>query len=141
MKLTVCKKICNECPFSKSAIKGWLGQHSLQGILDAQLDEKLFSCHLQRKEGMTNTDIESGEIKICRGYLVSSSKSDITFGNNPETGGALEKLQQLVASENREDRDSILSRQEFERHHGQPAIPEPILPSKDELHRRLGYRR
>ncbi len=113
MNLTVCIKICKECPFSKSSPKRWLGSHSLQGILEAQQEGKLFSCHLQRVDGMTNHDIECGDVKICRGYLVSASKSDIKFGNNPETGNELTKLQELVESEGKEDKSEILSRQEF----------------------------
>lgn len=136
MALTACIKICTECPFSKTSPKGWLGDHSLGGILSAQQDEKLFSCHLQRKEGMTNDDIKSGDVKICRGYLVSASKSGITFGQNPETGQALGALQALVNAEAREDKDTILSGQEFEEHHGQPnvsrilGIPEEVLKKR-----------
>lgn len=141
MKLTVCKKICAECPFSKSSPKGWLGSHSLQGVLDAQQDEKLFSCHLQRKEGMTIDDIECGDVKICRGFLVSASKSDITFGQNPETGKELRKLQAMVESEAKEDKNTILSRQEFEEHHGRPALSRILNIPQDELDRRRGYRR
>lgn len=139
MNLTVCKKICTECPFSKSSLRGWLGSHTLEGVLDAQQEEQLFSCHLQRKDGMTNDDIEGGDIKICRGFLVSASKSDITFGQDHETGKALGELQQRVASEGKENKDTILSRQEFEVHHGPPKLSREIKLSQDELHRRLGY--
>jgi len=141
MNLTVCKKICTECPFSKSSLRGWLGSHSLEGVLAAQEGEKLFSCHLQRNDGMTNDDIECGEVKICRGFLVSASKSDITFGQNPETGKELGKLQALVASEAKEDKGTILSRQEFEDHHGQPRLSRLLNITQDELDRRLGHRR
>jgi hypothetical protein len=141
MNLTVCKKICMECPFSKASPKGWLGSHSLQGVLDAQQEGKLFSCHLQRKDGMTIDDIKSGEVKICRGFLVSASKSDITFGQNPESGKALRELQALVESEGKEDKDAILSREEFEEHHGRPALSRILNIPQDVLDRRLGLRR
>jgi hypothetical protein len=130
-----------ECPFSKSSPKGWLGSHSLQGVLNAQQEGKLFSCHLQRKDGMTVEDIESGEVKICRGFLVSASKSDITFGQNPETGEALRKLQALVESEDKEDKNTILSREEFEEHHGRPALSRILNIPQEVIDRRLGYRR
>jgi hypothetical protein len=141
MNLTVCKKICTECPFSKSSLKGWLGSHSLEGVLAAQQDEKLFSCHLQRKDGMTNDDIECGEVKICRGFLVSASKSDIMFGQNPETGKELGRLQALVEREAKEEKRAILSRQEFEEHHGRPSLSRLLNLTQDEIGRRLGYRR
>ena len=141
MNLTVRKKICMECPFSKSSPKGWLGPHSLKGVLGAQQGEELFSCHLQRKDGMTVENIKSGEVKICRGFLVSTSKSGITFGQNPGTGKELGKLQASVDSEEMEDKNDILSRQEFEVHHGQPSLSRALNVTQDELDRRLGCRR
>ncbi|TCK18240.1 hypothetical protein DFR30_1515 [Thiogranum longum] len=139
MNLTVCKKICTECPFSKSSLRGWLGSHTLEGVLDAQQQEKLFSCHLQRKDGMTVDDIEQGDVKICRGFLVSASRSGITYGQDSETGSALGKLQQLVASEGMENTDTILSREEFEAHHGSLKLSRKINLPQDVLNRRLGY--
>jgi len=109
--------------------------------LAAQQEEKLFSCHLQRKDGMTNGDVECGEVKICRGFLVSASKSDITFGQNPETGKELGKLQAMVESEAKEDRGTILSRREFEEHHGRPSLSRLLNLAQDEIDRRLGHRR
>jgi len=49
MNLTVCSKLCSECPFSEASPKGWLGFHTLDGVLEAQKKEKLFSCHWQEK--------------------------------------------------------------------------------------------
>jgi len=118
-----------------------LGSHSLEGVLAAQQEEKLFSCHLQRKDGMTNSDIECGEVKICRGFLVSASKSDITFGQNAQTGKELRKLQAMVESEAKEDKGTILSQQEFEAHHGRPSLSRLLNISQDEIDRRLGHRR
>lgn len=140
MNLTVCIKICKECPFSKSSPKRWLGSHSLQGVLAAQQEGKLFSCHLQRVDGMTNHDIERGDVKICRGYLVSASKSDLKFGNNPETGAELTRLQELVEREGKEDKNEILSSQEFEEHHGEPDLSRILDIPRDVLNRRRGYR-
>ncbi len=138
MNLTVCIKICKECPFSKSSPKRWLGSHSLQGILESQQEGKLFSCHLQRVDGMTNHDIECGEVKICRGYLISASKSDIKFGNSPETGTELARLQELVEREAKEDKSDILSSQEFEEHHGGPNLSRILNSPQDVLDRRSG---
>lgn len=140
MNLTVCIKICKECPFSKSSPQRWLGSHSLQGILETQQEGKLFSCHLQRTDGMTNHDIECGDVKICRGYLVSASKSGIKFGSNPETGSELTRLQELVEIEAKEDKREILSGQEFEEHHGKPNLSRILDITQDVLDRRRGYR-
>lgn len=58
MNLTVCTRICKECPFSKSSPKGWLGFHTLESVLAVQQEAGLFSCHLLRKEGMRRDEIE-----------------------------------------------------------------------------------
>ncbi|HHJ17519.1 MAG TPA: hypothetical protein ENJ80_12555 [Gammaproteobacteria bacterium] len=138
MGLTICKKICKECPFSTSSPKGWLGPHSLEGVLDAQQRGKLFSCHMLRKDEMSSEDIESGEVRICRGFIASASKSGIAFDQDSKTGKALKGLQELVAREAKEDNSTILSRQEFEKHHG-GHLPGRAIPKADML-RRLGYR-
>jgi len=142
MKLDVCPKICLECPFSKNSPRGWLGPHSLQGVLDAQQAGKLFSCHLQRKEGMTTEDITSGEVKICRGFLASALKSGIKYDEIPaEASQALAVLQQKILEENKEDKDTILSRGEFEDHHGGLSVAKKLGTSQEELDKRRGLRR
>lgn len=48
MKLTVCKKVCNECPFRAKSLPGWLGSHTVDEIQNSIQFEGLFSCHKQR---------------------------------------------------------------------------------------------
>lgn len=141
MKLNVCAKLCKECPFSANSPKGWLGSHSLRGVLDAQNDEKLFSCHLARKEDMTGDEIGSGQVKICRGYVASATKSGITFGDDEINGPELQRLQQLITSEDREDPSIILSQEEFVVHHAhaRPDLTKIVKISKEELLRRQGF--
>ena len=138
MNLTICKALCNECPFSTSSKQGWLGPHSLDGMLDAQLNGTLFSCHLLRTEDMRTEDIETGKVRVCRGFIASATKSGIRFGQASAAGRALADLQSQVACEAKEDPNSILSRQEFEQYHGGNR-PERKL-SRQERYRRLGYR-
>lgn len=137
MNLTVCNSICKQCPFTFSAVHGWLGPHSLEEVLFTQEQSKLFSCHMLRKTDMTKEDIEDGHVKICRGFIASATKSGICFDNNTETGKALRKLQVSIAIEAKEDMDSILSNDEFAQYHNQLAskIKEPV----DKLYQRLGY--
>ncbi|HHH44329.1 MAG TPA: hypothetical protein ENK49_09340 [Gammaproteobacteria bacterium] len=138
MNLSICKTLCNECPFSTSSKQGWLGPHTLDSMLDAQLNGTLFSCHLLRKQDMSAVDIESGQVRICRGFIASATKSGISFGQASEAEKALAGLQQQVAHEAKEDEEMILSRQEFEQYHGGDR-PERKL-SRQDLYRRLGYR-
>ena len=140
MKLNVCSKLCSECPFSTNSPKGWLGSHSLRGVLAAQDNEKLFSCHLARRENMTGDDIGSGQVKICRGYVASATKSGIVFGEDEVNGPELQRLQQLISSENKEDLNIILSQEEFVVHHAhaKPDVTKILNISKEELLRRQG---
>lgn len=141
MKLNVCAKLCKECPFSANSPKGWLGSHSLRGVLDAQNDEKLFSCHLARKEDMTADEIASGQVKICRGYVASATKSGIVFGESEVNGAELQRLQQLIISEAKEDPNIILAQDEFVVHHAQakPDLTKIVKISREELLKRQGF--
>ena len=140
MKLTVCTKLCSECPFSVASPKGWLGSHTLEGVLEAQKDEGLFSCHLARKENMTSENIESGQVKICRGYVASATKSGTVFGSHNKNGTELRRLQNLIIKEAKEDGNIILSRNEFKEHHGGSTTANMLSISQEEILRRQGYR-
>lgn len=139
MKLTVCSKLCVECPFSKNSLKGWLGAHTLDDIVECQENEDLFSCHMARKEDMCAEDIESGKVKICRGYVASATKSNKIFGEDTENGPELMRLQKLIREEDKEDPDIILSIDEFLEHHGRHNVMKMLNISKEEWMRRLGY--
>lgn len=46
MNLPNCKKPCNNCPFRKDALKGWLGSKRMESILQSSS----FTCHKTNKE-------------------------------------------------------------------------------------------
>ena len=139
MNLSICKRICNECPFTKSSPKGWLGPHSLEDVLLTQAESKLFSCHMLRKTEMSQEDIESGEVRICRGYIASTTKSGLCFDDETEVGKALRKLQVTVALEAYEDQEIILSNYEFTQHHKKSAFSQLPIP-EEALRQRMGYK-
>jgi len=138
MPLNICKTICKECPFTTTSPRGWLGPHTLEEVIDTQQKSELFSCHLLRKEDMSRQDIESGKVRICRGYIASATKSGLYFDDETETGRALRELQELVYEEEKEDGSAILSSREFIRHHGRSMPYEEL--SKQEWLKRLGYK-
>jgi len=140
MELTICSKLCNECPFSASAPKGWLGPHSLADVVRTQDNQALFSCHLARKTDMTESDMLSGAIKICRGYIACATKSGITFDNGTDIAEGLKKLQDLVIEENKETPEEILSKEEFVNHHNRTFIENELDLSADEYNRRRGFK-
>ena len=118
MNLRVCRTVCKECPFSKRSPKGWLGGLSAQETLDAMQYETLFSCHLHREEDTEQNlkNIENGTHPICRGFLISATKSCKLFGQNPETGKALFELQSnLIITE--KDKEDTLTRWDFLNYH------------------------
>ncbi|MBL4773399.1 MAG: hypothetical protein JKX98_07290 [Alcanivoracaceae bacterium] len=138
MNLTMCSKLCVECPFSANSLKGWLGAHTIEAVLESQLNEDLFSCHMARKDEMTADNIESGEIKICRGYIASATKSGKFFGESDINGKELKRLQEQIIKDGKENEDIILSRDEFKEHHGTIDVAKRLSISQDELLRRRG---
>ena len=135
----MCTKLCVECPFSAKSLKGWLGAHTIDGVLESVENEDLFSCHMARKEDMTIDSIESGEVRICRGYIASATKSGKAFGESDENGAELRRLQLQIIEENKEDPDIILSHSEFVEHHGRIDVAKKLSISREELLRRQGY--
>ena len=77
--MNLCKKLCNECPFSNKSIPGWLADYSVEDIKELQNQEALFPCHLMIDENLSQEEAEekiiSGEMKLCRGYVESMKKS------------------------------------------------------------------
>lgn len=118
MNLTTCEKVCKECPFAKTSIKGWLGGLSVDETLDAQQFEQLFSCHLHREsDPMINLNkIMRGEQPVCRGFMISAIISCKSFGQNIATGADLKKLANSIVITD-EEKALILKRWEFREHH------------------------
>jgi hypothetical protein len=87
---------------------------------------------------MTKESIENGEIRICRGYIASATKTGIVFGETSELEKSLKVLQEMVKREAKEDADIILSREEFKKHHC-GGVPNLKIPGID-LSQRRGYR-
>lgn len=80
MGLNVCSKLCGECPFSNKSPQGWLAEYSVDDIQNFMNGEALFPCHkMVSDDDMSQAEvqsaIESGEMKLCRGYVESFVKS------------------------------------------------------------------
>lgn len=118
MELQTCKVMCNECPFNKNSLKGWLGSHTVSDVLNSIQYEGLFSCHKQRGEDANENLAKTmrGEQKICRGFILSAKASCKMFGQNPNTGAALKKLQNEINPTDAE-MEQVLSKWEFSEHH------------------------
>ncbi len=58
------KKCCNNCPFLKDTLKGWLGKEKTREIVNAIKNDKTFHCHKTL----------DGNEKICAGSLILLDK-------------------------------------------------------------------
>lgn len=109
----VCKKICNECPFSKDSMKGWLGPHSIEELMDYIQFEYPFSCHKTRDDETTDIAIAAGDYPVCRGFVAAASKSFKLFGTT-EAGRQMRLFQDQITPE---EKEMVLSKWEFREHH------------------------
>lgn len=77
--MNVCAKLCNECPFSKNSLNGWLATYTVEDFQSFQRGDALFPCHMMHGDGLSFDEVEdaisSGELKLCRGYVESIIKS------------------------------------------------------------------
>jgi hypothetical protein len=78
--MSVCKKICNECPFSNKSLNGWLGGYTIDDVMTFQRTETSFPCHkMMTQENLSPTQVDraikNGDMKLCRGYVESMVKS------------------------------------------------------------------
>lgn len=114
MNLVMCKRICKECPFRTTSIKGWLGAATVDQTLDYQSFEGLFSCHMTRDDNVTEEAITEGKYPICRGFIASAVASCKQFGSHPVNGQALRELQEQITPE---DKELVLTQWDFRKHH------------------------
>ncbi len=117
MKLTICKKICKECPFTFKSVKGWLGEvHTVDEIIEDMNRDIPFSCHLQRKDNDEDNigQLMNGEQNVCRGYVASASCSAKQFGQHPIYGKQMRELQKEITEE---DRNLVMNKWTFKKYH------------------------
>ena len=118
MNLTICNAICNECPFRKASLPGWLGDLTCEETLETQQYEGIFPCHKKRvddpQENLERT--LNGDMPICRGFIVSATLSCKRFGQNPQYGNALAELQDSIEITD-DERENTLTQWDFREHH------------------------
>ena len=78
--INVCKKMCSDCPFSKTSMQGFLANYTVDDFVAYQRASTSFPCHKMMTDGdkspeETHEAIENGEMKLCRGYVESIIKS------------------------------------------------------------------
>jgi len=84
--IKVCKEICKTCPFTKNAIKGYLGQDNnkdyCEDIMMMYEAEQPFVCHEHIHTDVTFDEIREKNIPLCRGYI-SMYRASAKIPRNP----------------------------------------------------------
>lgn len=102
METNYCKKPCNECPFKKESLKGWLGEFSVEETLRTASADQDFLCHVSGR----------GTIKKqCAGRMLYATKTAKMF-RDP----IIEGIRKEVVEANPNFRDEILGF-DFKTHH------------------------
>ncbi|GAB4042646.1 DUF6283 family protein [Spirosoma litoris] len=68
------KKPCNNCPFRKDSLEGWLGEYRARQIAQSATSDNNFYCHktlIRDDEGDTQIGINS---QICAGSVLLHQK-------------------------------------------------------------------
>jgi len=109
MKISICKKTCNKCGFSRKGTKNTLYKEILHYISQG----KVFPCHLELKKvtGSENSGVSKlKEVKICRGYVgfIKKNLDNTTF--NPIL---VEYLSDFMDQINDEELEDIYSKEEL----------------------------
>jgi len=113
------KVMCDECPFRKAALPGWLGPHSIEDIEKVVHSEEPFICHEEIEElsvrGLESEEIEQ-EGQHCVGML-RYRNAMCKRSRDEETAQAQMELKTVP------DQDLIPPRKFREHHEKKPLIP------------------
>lgn len=110
---TIKKPICNECPFRKNSLRGWLGPDSPEEVIQKVHGEGGYVCHMSiaGKPQMDDSGLVDGTKygHQCIGAIQHASVSCKRY-RQPD----LEKLRLELKDE---DKSNILNYPEFIAHH------------------------
>ena len=109
-EMRCCKIPCNDCPFRKNSIPGWLSTYSPQDLHHLiMVSEMPFPCHLSHTEELKFGDAGNSEHPLCAGALMFM-KVNGKIPRDPE-------MAKIVKNIDKKDCKNILSVQEFYKHH------------------------
>ncbi len=107
--LNTCKKPCNDCPFKKTSLGGWLADYTPQELHMLVMSEKPFPCHMTHEDTISWEQAGTKEHPLCMGALKYMKKA----GKLPRN----KELADILKSVSREDLEDVLSVPEFFEHH------------------------
>jgi len=123
-EVKVCSKMCDDCPFSKKSIRGFLATYTIDQIQQYITSSVFFVCHKYIKADMDNDScmkaVLNGELPMCRGYMECMVKSAIVPRN-----ADLAVIRSVIKHELSDDSMSMM---EFRQHHDLLYSPKPFNP-------------
>ncbi len=109
MSYVTCKKSCNECPFTKTSLKGWLADYTAQELHNIVMNENPFPCHLTHNNNIGWHEAGTEQYPLCMGALKYMKKA-CKLPRNIE-------LAKIIKAIPYNELDNILSVPEFFKHH------------------------
>ncbi len=107
--MNYCKKPCNDCPFRKDSLAGWLSDYEPQELHNIVMGEHPFPCHLTHEEDLDWEEAGKKETPLCAEALLYMKKN-AKMPRHPE-------VRQIMNQFTKEDCNNILSVPEFIKHH------------------------
>ncbi len=117
-----CKSPCNECPFRKDSLSGWLSDYTPQELHNIVMQELAFPCHMTHDEDLDWEEAGSEESPLCAGALMYMRKG----AKRPRRADLAKLVEQIDPKE----LDNILSVPEFFDHHSMKAIAKKFKRQK-----------
>jgi hypothetical protein len=106
------KTPCNDCPFRKNSLPGWLADYSPLQLHSIVMSETAFPCHLAQQEFVEWKDVGTKNNPVCAGSL-RYMKKGAKMPRRADLAALIKKID--VGS-----CDNILSITEFFEHHSKP---------------------
>lgn len=109
--MRVCKVPCNDCPFTKTSIPGWLGEYeSPEQLHLLVMSERPFPCHLTHtEETLDFKEAGNDNHPLCAGSLAYMKKLG-KLPRNKQLKRAIDNIDKNILS-------NILAMGEFLTHH------------------------
>lgn len=70
MSKVACQGICNDCPFRRTALRGWLGDNNPEDFVTAALSDPSVPCHQTVEWNAPDWREAADRAPRCRGALV-----------------------------------------------------------------------
>lgn len=102
-KLPYCKSPCNNCPFRKDSLKGWLGKRRAQEIVN----NDNFVCHKTTQTGNEKDRLQ------CAGHMILLDDENLFVRTARGMGILLTIVNRYVIFESKED---FIKHHDHERH-------------------------